>query len=53
MGMSCLSIPMACFCKGSTVDVNGIVGTTSDVSNANVMQGGKLSSRPAAIPMRR
>lgn len=34
------------FGKGSRVDVNGILATTSDVSNADVMAGGKLHFTP-------
>jgi filamentous hemagglutinin family protein len=38
------------FGKGSTVDVNGILATTSDVSNSNVMAGGKLNFTPGTNP---
>jgi filamentous hemagglutinin family protein len=38
------------FGQGSTVDVNGIVATTSNVSNANVMNGGKLNFTPGGNP---
>ena len=35
---------------GSTVDVNGLIATTSNVSNANVMAGGKLNFTPGGNP---
>jgi filamentous hemagglutinin family protein len=38
------------FGQGSTVDVNGIVATSSNVSNANVMNGGKLNFTPGSNP---
>ena len=39
------------FEPGSKVDVNGLVATTSDVSNSNVMQGGKLNFTPGSNPI--
>ena len=38
------------FGKGSVVDVNGLLATTSNVSNANVMAGGKLHFTPGSNP---
>jgi filamentous hemagglutinin family protein len=38
------------FSKGSVVDVNGIVATTSNVTNANVMAGRKLNFTPGSNP---
>jgi len=38
------------FGKGSVVDVNGIVATTSNVSNAAVMGGGRMHFTPGGTP---
>jgi len=38
------------FAPGSTVNVNGLVATTSNVSNADVMAGGKLNFTPGGNP---
>jgi|GEM_PF-3033559 len=38
------------FGKGSRVDVNGIIATTSDMKNSDVMAGGKLHFTPGGNP---
>ena len=38
------------FAPGSTVDVNGLTATTSNVITANVMAGGKLQFTPGSNP---